>query len=114
MNKRKLKYFKKRLEEEKTKITQKLTYEKDQFDDLNKKEIGDIIDVAFNMYEKDRAIQMSESDKKILVEINLAARKILEGTYGLCSCGQEIDENRLDAIPWTNVCVKCMKIKKEV
>ena len=114
MIKKKLKYFAKKLEEEKVKLIQKLTYEKDQFNDLNRKEIGDIVDVAFNMYEKDRAIQMSESDKRTLVEINIASRKVLEGNYGICSCGEEIDENRLEAIPWTNVCVKCMKKKRKV
>ena len=112
MNKKQLGVFKKKLLAEKEKIIEKLTHDKDQFDDLNKQEIGDIIDVAFNMYEKDRAIQMTESDKRTLVEIDTALRRITEGTYGICHCGEEIDENRLNAIPWTYICVKCVKKKR--
>ena len=112
MNKRKLKHFEKRLLEEKKKVVQKLTHDKDQFDDLNKREIGDIIDVAFNMYEKDRTIQMTESEKRILAEINSSLRRINEGSYGVCVCGDNIDENRLEAIPWTYICLKCVKKKR--
>ena len=112
MNKKKLKEFEKRLIEERNKITKKLDSDKIEFGDLNKSETGDVVDVAFNMYEKDRAIDVTEKEKLILTEINNAITRVQSGKFGLCSCGNEIQENRLHAIPWSRVCMDCVKKNK--
>ena len=112
MNREKLKYFENRLLKEKEKIISQLSYEKDQFGDLHKKEIGDLVDQAFNMYEKDRAIQFTESEKQALIAINAALQLVKLKTYGMCSCGKNIEENRLEAIPWARLCMACAKKKR--
>jgi RNA polymerase-binding protein DksA len=41
-------------------------------------------------------------------EIVAALGRIQEGTYGLCEhCGRQIDEERLEAIPTSRLCVSC-------
>lgn len=41
-------------------------------------------------------------------EIRLALRRLERGDYGICeSCKKAIPQARLDAIPWTAVCVNC-------
>ena len=112
MTEKKLKKFEKRLIAERTKLLEKLNFDKDQFFDLNKNETGDIVDQAFNMYEKDWAIQLSEGDKKILKAINGALNRMKVDSYGKCVCGKKIDEKRLEAIPWTFECVHCVHEKK--
>jgi len=43
-----------------------------------------------------------------MADIEHALRKIKEGTYGLCDiCGQSIAPERLEALPWANLCLSC-------
>jgi DnaK suppressor protein len=40
-------------------------------------------------------------------EVARALEKLEEGTYGLCDdCGEPIAPERLEAIPWTAICVR--------
>lgn len=41
-----------------------------------------------------------------LTQVNAALRRIEEGGYGVCSeCGEDIEEGRLDAVPFATLCV---------
>ena len=41
-------------------------------------------------------------------EVDRALEKLAEGTYGTCDgCGAEIPGERLEARPWTTLCVRC-------
>jgi DnaK suppressor protein len=47
----------------------------------------------------------------MLEDVDRALRKIEEGTYGICDrCGRLIPEARLEARPWSNLCVDCASI----
>lgn len=40
--------------------------------------------------------------------IDQALKRIEDGHYGLCqSCGESINEKRLEAVPYTALCIKC-------
>jgi DnaK suppressor protein len=44
----------------------------------------------------------------ILEDVERAVEKLSEGTYGVCdSCGTEIPPERLEARPWSVLCVDC-------
>ncbi|MBL8991742.1 MAG: TraR/DksA C4-type zinc finger protein [Spirochaetia bacterium] len=114
MNKKQVKTFEKRLQEERDKILLKLNYDKESFGDLKKNEVGDIVDKAFNMWEKDRAIDISENDKRTLQDLDRALQRLHAGQYGLCTlCGFDIDEKRLEAIPWAEKCVDPARCKNK-
>jgi len=37
--------------------------------------------------------------------------RIEEGSYGTClNCEEEINTKRLDAVPWTSLCIDCQKL----
>ncbi|MCE9500330.1 MAG: TraR/DksA C4-type zinc finger protein [Leptospira sp.] len=43
-----------------------------------------------------------------LVQIDSALQRIKDGNYQKCSkCGKEISDARLEAIPFTSVCIQC-------
>jgi DnaK suppressor protein len=45
---------------------------------------------------------------RMIQDIRLALDKLRHHTYGICEqCDQPIAEERLDAIPWARLCVKC-------
>jgi DnaK suppressor protein len=45
-----------------------------------------------------------------LADVDRALAKLEDGTYGVCDrCGAAITPERLDAIPWTALCVRCAR-----
>ena len=43
-----------------------------------------------------------------LAQINKALERIEDGTYTTCSsCGEDINLERLEAVPYTNLCIQC-------
>ncbi|UNU73508.1 TraR/DksA C4-type zinc finger protein [Moraxella nasovis] len=68
-----------------------------------------------NQHWDDQAVKFTENDmrKKLLVEaeqglalVNSALRRMEQGDYGICDeCGEEISENRLQAVPYARECI---------
>ena len=53
-------------------------------------------------------LKLKQTDAKILQAIEEALQRIEKGTYGICrDCGEPIADARLNAIPWTRVCITC-------
>lgn len=45
-----------------------------------------------------------------IVQINAAVQRLDMGTFGKCtSCGEHIDDQRLDALPYAPNCLNCAK-----
>ena len=58
-------------------------------------------------------LRLKQTDAKILQAIDEALVRIEKGTYGICrDCGEPIAEARLNAIPWTRVCITCKEKQK--
>jgi len=69
---------------------------------------GDLADQASGNNEVHIALKLKQTDAKILQAIEEALRRIDAGSFGVCrDCGEMIAEARLNAIPWTRVCIKC-------
>ena len=69
---------------------------------------GDMADQASGNNEVHIQLKLKQTDAKILQAIEEALRRIEKGTYGVCrDCGEEIAAPRLNAIPWTRVCITC-------
>lgn len=64
----------------------------------------------------DQAVVTSQNDMRHnlkadaeegLALVNAALARIEEGEYGICTeCGEEINTNRLDAVPYATECIK--------
>ena len=53
-------------------------------------------------------LTLQDSDFAWLKCISEAVERIDNGSYGEClSCGQDIDEETLDAAPWVTFCLRC-------
>ena len=69
---------------------------------------GDMADQASGNNEVHIQLKLKATDAKILQAIEEALRRIDGGTYGACrDCGEMIAEPRLNAMPWTRVCITC-------
>jgi len=69
---------------------------------------GDMADQASGNNGVHIALKLKATDAKILTAIEEALTRIDRGTYGVCrDCGEPIAPARLNAIPWTRVCIAC-------
>jgi RNA polymerase-binding transcription factor len=69
---------------------------------------GDLADQASGNNEVHIQLKLKQTDAKILQAIEEALWRIEKGTYGVCrDCGEPIAGARLQAIPWTRVCITC-------
>lgn len=67
-------------------------------------------DTGSELFDKERNLALKRNEYKILEEINKSLDKINSGSYGICDvCGGEINDERLDFIPYTKYCVSCQK-----
>jgi DnaK suppressor protein len=73
---------------------------------------ADAIDHSQQLAERDLAIQQIESNFDRAQSIKVALDRIADGSYGTClMCDGEISWKRLNAVPWTALCVRCQDIK---
>ncbi len=64
-------------------------------------------DMATETFDRELDYTLEESNERVLAEIDAALARIDAGTYGRCEvCGREIDEERLEAIPYTRLCIE--------
>jgi DnaK suppressor protein len=58
--------------------------------------------------ERERDLALSAQARAAIEQIDLAIAKIHAGTYGQCeNCGTSIPKERLKALPYAALCVKC-------
>jgi DnaK suppressor protein len=65
-------------------------------------------DIGSDNFEQEFTLSLMANDEDTLQRIEAALERIEAGTYGLCEeCEIAIPKMRLNAIPYTPVCVKC-------
>lgn len=64
-------------------------------------------DEATDEHGRSVAKQLTQTERDLVFEIDEALRRIDQGTYGLCDEGGEaIEMRRLEARPWSRLCLK--------
>jgi RNA polymerase-binding protein DksA len=67
-----------------------------------------LADMGSNNYEIDNILGLMDSERKILIQIDIALSHIDNDTYGICEMnGETIPKARLEAIPWARYCITC-------
>ncbi len=65
-----------------------------------------LADHATDMLDREVDDSLEENAEQLVREIDLAIGRIDAGTYGTCKvCGGEIGEERLEALPWADLCI---------
>ncbi|MCC7474818.1 MAG: TraR/DksA family transcriptional regulator [Pirellulales bacterium] len=64
-------------------------------------------------FEQEFTLGLMEADEGTLSSIDAALERIHHGTYGTCAeCEGVISKTRLNAIPYTPVCIKCAELQE--
>jgi len=115
LQKEKLEYFKKMLLKEREEILKTLdSIAENEPNDSLKEELSSYdnhpADIATEMFQMQMNLNLKESEKLRLEEIQDALQRIEKGDYGKClKCGKDIDEDRLEILPAALFCIECEK-----
>ena len=65
-------------------------------------------ELALDNLESQKRLALEKCLREQMAEVEQALHKFEEGTYRLCDiCGQPIAPERLEALPWANLCLSC-------
>jgi DnaK suppressor protein len=110
MDKKKLDYFKKRLESRQQDLRRTVTRTEQDGRKADEDSAQDIADRAASSYTKEFLFSQSNNDRQLLQMVEGALSRIRQGSFGECiSCGKEINPKRLEAVPWTRHCIECQE-----
>lgn len=74
----------------------------------------DYIDYAVSSYAKEFLLSLTELDRKQLIQVEDALRRIDRGEFGRCQqCGEPINPKRLEVQPWARHCVRCQELEEQ-
>ena len=75
-----------------------------------KHDIGDFYDHASSDRDRELALMLADREREKLTFVDDALKRIEQGTYGICeSCEEDIDKERLMAMPFTKLCLSCQE-----
>jgi DnaK suppressor protein len=122
MNKKQLTHLEKRLLEERARVLKELGHYEESFSATLQGANGDLSSYSFHMadqgtdaMEREKQFLFASQEGRYLWHVNEALRRLYFSPekYGQCQeCGNEIDFERLDALPHARLCIKC-KAKEE-
>lgn len=71
----------------------------------------DLVDRANNAYTRELAFSISDNERELMHQIDLAIERLNAGSYGFClHTGQQIGLARLEAIPWAKYSVEAQEL----
>jgi DnaK suppressor protein len=71
---------------------------------------GDEADLGSMSVAQEFALSMLQNESGAVQKIDAALRRIDDGEFGFCDdCEEPIAKPRLEAIPWTTLCIDCQR-----
>jgi DnaK suppressor protein len=103
-----IQYFKTKLHELRADLLESLKSRYDEAINLGTDTGKDSADEAYSIYSRNLMLGRVETDALKLRLVEQALNRIREGTYGVCmECGEEIEERRLEYVPFARYCTEC-------
>jgi DnaK suppressor protein len=114
MDAKKFEHYRKKLLEKKDELFQAVSKTEQYGREADEDSTQDIADKAANSYTKEFLFSQSSNERNILQLVNEALGRVDKGTFGYCiSCENEIQQKRLEAVPWTRHCISCQEMQEQ-
>ncbi len=103
--------FKSELETQRGEVLKSLRQVEAERQSLDLESPKDSGDQSVTNLSTESLFERSSQRRTTLRLIEAALRRIAEGSFGVCvTCGEEIKERRLEALPWTQFCLPCQEV----
>lgn len=81
---------------------------------LDPNDLPDEMDLASSEYLQSFEFRLRGREKAHLSKLDLALRKIDDGSFGICTeCDEPINKKRLEARPETQLCIRCKEDQEQ-
>jgi len=108
LTKKELTKFKELLEEKRRAVVDRARKTLTEDMTLDPSDLPDEMDLASAEYTQSFEFRLRGRDKSLLSKLDLAIKKIDDGTFGNCeACDEPIGKKRLEARPETSLCIRC-------
>ncbi|HVB88224.1 MAG TPA: TraR/DksA family transcriptional regulator [Candidatus Dormibacteraeota bacterium] len=110
MDKKRLEYYKKRLQTRREELIRAISRTEQEGREADEDPTVDLADKAANSYTKEFLFGQTHNDRALLQLVDDALKRIKDESFGQCiSCEQELQQKRLEAVPWTRYCIVCQE-----
>jgi DnaK suppressor protein len=110
MKKAEIEAHRKKLEDRRSELVRKLSEFRNESKSVETDVAQDLADKAESSYTKEFLLSLSDAEREQLFQIDAALKRIAKGDYGHCqTCQKEIGTKRLNALPWTPLCIECQE-----
>ena len=76
--------------------------------ELGQDGVPDLGDMSANTYHRDVLLNLNETQRRKIRDIDSALERMEKGAYGIClRCEEEIEPRRLQVRPFSRYCVEC-------
>jgi DnaK suppressor protein len=114
MDSKKFEHYKKKLLEKKNNLFRAVSTTEQYGREADGESTQDVADKAANSYTKEFLFSQSSNERHVLQLVNEALARVENGTFGVCvSCDNEIQQKRLEAVPWTKHCISCQERQEQ-
>ncbi len=114
MDKKRLDYYKKKLLSRRDELVKTITRTEEEGRQADDDPTVDLADKAANSYTKEFLFGQTNTDRAILHMIDEALKRIRNEEYGTCvNCREEMQQKRLEAVPWARHCITCQEKKEQ-
>jgi DnaK suppressor protein len=108
LTKKELKKFQELLEDKRKVVLERARQMLSEGMVLDANDLPDEMDLASSEYIQSFEFRLRGREKSLLSKLDLALKKIDDGTFGICEiCEEPIGKKRLEARPETSLCIKC-------
>lgn len=110
MDKKRLEHYKKKLQAKREELLKIIARTEEEGRAADDDPTVDLADKAANSYTKEFLFTQTNNDRFILQLVEEALKRVRENTFGMCvSCQEEVQQKRLEAVPWARHCITCQE-----
>ena len=114
MDKKRLEYYKKKLVTRREELMQSIARTQQEGREADEDPTVDLADKAANSYTKEFLFGQTHNERSLLQLVEDALVRMRENGFGECvSCHEELQQKRLEAVPWTRYCITCQEKKEK-
>ena len=110
MDKKRIEYYKKKLQAKREELLRIIARTEQEGRAADDDPTVDLADKAANSYTKEFLFGQTNHDRFILALVEEALGRVKDSSYGLCAhCQDEVQQKRLEAVPWARHCIACQE-----
>jgi len=114
MDKKRLEYYKKKLVTRREELVRGIARTEQEGREADEDPTVDLADKAANSYTKEFLFGQTHNDRSLLQLVDDALIRIRDNNFGECiACHEELQQKRLEAVPWTRYCITCQEKKEQ-